>query len=299
MCRCTVSSASRASSARATAVFSDISKIGGGYADCRDAYATCMDQFCASANDTYRRCYCSDRFIDFRDTTNALDTASTMLADFQNTNLDAVDKTAAEVNAMYTASEGEAAIKRDTSASQKLLDSITDILSGKKSSYKKSSYAKNSGSNGVLDVSGLFSFSGSDEERNREREKLLSAFTAWLGSVKPGKGYGRRVFRVVSSEGESVITAESCPCKLPVSALQKFLDEYASGHPVFTLDYIHGEDTLRRLSALPGCLGFIFDGMEKKDLFPAVEADGSLPRKTFSMGSANDKRYYTECRRIV
>ncbi|MBO7359636.1 MAG: DUF1015 domain-containing protein [Clostridia bacterium] len=145
----------------------------------------------------------------------------------------------------------------------------------------------------------LLSFSGSDEERNREREKLLSAFTAWLGSVKPGKGYGRRVFRAVSSEGESVITAESCPCKLPVSALQKFLDEYASGHPVFTLDYIHGEDTLRRLSALPGCLGFIFDGMEKKDLFPAVEADGSLPRKTFSMGSANDKRYYTECRRIV
>ena len=47
---------SRSSMARATAVFSDVSKIGGGYAGCRDAYATCMDQFCATANDKYRLC---------------------------------------------------------------------------------------------------------------------------------------------------------------------------------------------------------------------------------------------------
>ena len=51
-----------ASGARATAVFSDVSKIGGGYAQCRESYATCMDQFCANANDTYRRCYCSSKF---------------------------------------------------------------------------------------------------------------------------------------------------------------------------------------------------------------------------------------------
>ena len=57
-----------ASIARATAVFNDVSKIGGGYSKCRDAYATCMDQFCANANDTYRRCYCSARFTEFRDT---------------------------------------------------------------------------------------------------------------------------------------------------------------------------------------------------------------------------------------
>ena len=46
-----------ASTARATAVFNDVSKIGSGYAACRDSYATCMDQFCANANDTYRRCF--------------------------------------------------------------------------------------------------------------------------------------------------------------------------------------------------------------------------------------------------
>ena len=67
------------SRARATAVFTDISKIGGGYAACREAYATCMDQFCANANDTYRRCYCSEKFTEFRDTENALDEAKTQL----------------------------------------------------------------------------------------------------------------------------------------------------------------------------------------------------------------------------
>ena len=135
--------------ARATAIFSDVSKIGGGYATCRDAYATCMDQICANANDSYRRCYCSDRFTGFRETSERLDTALTMLAEFQDKNLDAVDKSAAEVTAMYVASDGEKAIKKDTSASQKLLNNISNILSGK-STVKTNT---NLNSLGVLDLS--------------------------------------------------------------------------------------------------------------------------------------------------
>ena len=121
-----------ASRARATAVFTDISKIGGGYATCREAYATCMDQFCANANDTYRRCYCSERFTEFRDTELALDEAKNLLMQFEDNNLNAIDKTAAEVDAMYSATIGEAAIKKDTSGAQKTLDAIGDLLSGKK-----------------------------------------------------------------------------------------------------------------------------------------------------------------------
>ena len=151
---------SRAGSARATAVFNDVSKIGGGYAACRDSYATCMDQFCAVANDAYRRCFCSERFVSFRNTSDSLDQALSMLADFQNKNLDAVNKTAAEVNAMYTASEGEAAIKRDTSASQKLLDDIGELLSGNKR-YKKAT-AVLPASTGTLNISSLFSSNSGD-----------------------------------------------------------------------------------------------------------------------------------------
>jgi len=154
---------SRAAQARATAVFSDVSKIGGGYSSCRDSYSTCMDQFCAMANETYRRCFCSDKFTGYRDTAEALDTALSMLAEFQNTNLDAVNKTAAEVNAMYSASEGEAAIKRDTSASQKMLDDIADILAGKKTTTSSKSTPKMSSVN-TLDLSGLFSSGGGDSD---------------------------------------------------------------------------------------------------------------------------------------
>ena len=195
---------SRAGTARATAVFNDMSKIGGGYAACRDSYATCMDQFCANANDTYRRCYCSDRFIDFRKTADSLDQALTKLADFQNTNLDAVDKTAAEVSAMYSASEGEAAIKRDTSASQKLLNEISDLLSGKKSSYYKSSSSVSAGtSTGVLDFSGLFSSSDNDSDIWGGSSSVASMFD--LGSSS-------RYMNMSDMEGDDLFNAANRQC---------------------------------------------------------------------------------------
>lgn len=129
---------SRAATARATAVFSDISAIGGGYAKCREAYATCMDQFCANANDTYRRCICSARYDEFRNTENAIDQALNLLAQFEDNNLNAVGLSAEEVAAMYSATEGEMAIKNDTSAAANMLAEISDLLSGKSSSTSSS-----------------------------------------------------------------------------------------------------------------------------------------------------------------
>ncbi|MDR0741580.1 MAG: hypothetical protein LBF28_02295, partial [Rickettsiales bacterium] len=126
------SQVSRAGTSRATAVFDDVTKLGGGYSKCRDSYSTCMDQFCAKANETYRRCFCSSRFTEFRDTEAALDQAKTLLMRFEDNNLNAVDKTAAEVTAMYSATVGELAIKNDVSAAQSTLSEISDLLSGKK-----------------------------------------------------------------------------------------------------------------------------------------------------------------------
>ena len=151
-------SGSRSSMARATAVFTDVSKIGGGYAGCRDAYATCMDQFCATANDKYRRCFCSSRFTDFSDTEAALDQAKTLLMRFEDNNLNAVDKTAAEVNAMYSATVGEAAIKNDTSGAAEILSQIGDLLTGKtkvnKTQQKVSSFTLGSLNLDSLSTSG-------------------------------------------------------------------------------------------------------------------------------------------------
>ena len=86
--------------------------------------------------------------------------------------------------------------------------------------------------------------------------------------------------------------------QLTVGTLQAFLDDYVKAHPEAEVDYIHGEDSLTTLASAPDAIGFLFEGMEKSQLFRTVIYDGALPRKTFSMGHARDKRYYMECRRI-
>ena len=64
------------------------------------------------------------------------------------------------------------------------------------------------------------------------------------------------------------------------------------------VDYIHGEDVAREFAARPGNAAFLLPSMEKRELFLSVIHDGALPRKTFSMGEAHDKRFYLEARKI-
>lgn len=86
--------------------------------------------------------------------------------------------------------------------------------------------------------------------------------------------------------------------KLTVGSLQAFLDKYLSQNDG-KIDYIHGADVVKRLSAADNTIGFILPDMGKEELFPTVICDGALPRKTFSMGHADDKRFYIEARKIV
>ncbi len=86
--------------------------------------------------------------------------------------------------------------------------------------------------------------------------------------------------------------------KLCVATLQTYLDNYLKENSCVTIDYIHGEDVVYSLSKAENTLGFIFEGMQKNELFDAIKQDGSLPRKTFSMGHASDKRFYIEARKI-
>lgn len=84
---------------------------------------------------------------------------------------------------------------------------------------------------------------------------------------------------------------------LSVGSLQEFIDEYLQKHSG-EVDYIHGEDVVINLSQSDNSVGFILPSMDKNDLFKTVILDGALPRKTFSMGEACDKRFYLEVRRI-
>ena len=104
-------------------------------------------------------------------------------------------------------------------------------------------------------------------------------------------------FTVVDKNGE--VELQLVPTsKLPVGTLQGYLDDYLAQHPEIEIDYIHGVDATRKLCEADNTVGFLFDGMGKDELFDAVIQDGSLPRKTFSMGHADDKRFYIEGRKI-
>lgn len=84
---------------------------------------------------------------------------------------------------------------------------------------------------------------------------------------------------------------------LTVGSLQTFLDKYLQENGG-KIDYIHGEDVVKSLCKQPNTVGFLLPSMAKSELFPTVIKDGALPRKTFSMGHAHDKRFYCEARRI-
>ena len=85
--------------------------------------------------------------------------------------------------------------------------------------------------------------------------------------------------------------------QLAVGTLQEFLDKYLEGRNS-EIDYIHGDETCEQLGRRPGDISFLLPAMGKEQLFKTVMADGVLPRKTFSMGHAWDKRYYIEARKI-
>ena len=85
---------------------------------------------------------------------------------------------------------------------------------------------------------------------------------------------------------------------LPVGTIQPFIDAFLKNGGAEKVDYVHGEDVTVKLGSQPGNAGFYLPGMDKSDLFKTVILDGALPRKTFSMGEAREKRFYVEARKI-
>ena len=127
-------------------------------------------------------------------------------------------------------------------------------------------------------------------------DDLLSELTATLSCLDGNAAPQSLVY--VTAEDEGTLTVSHPVQQLTVGTLQAFLFDYAARHPEITVDYIHGEASLRSLAKQKNAIGFLFDGMRKDELFRTVIYDGALPRKTFSMGHAPDKRYYLECRKI-
>ena len=103
---------------------------------------------------------------------------------------------------------------------------------------------------------------------------------------------------VVTPDGCGIISLANPSTNLPVGTLQAFLDGFLKQEGAEKIDYVHGAEVVCRLGAGAGNVGFYVPGMHKNELFKTVILDGALPRKTFSMGEAHEKRFYMECRKI-
>lgn len=127
-------------------------------------------------------------------------------------------------------------------------------------------------------------------------EKLMESFMAYYPEISYEDNGGQKITYTYQGK-EGNLYVKNPPSNLSVGTLQKFLDYYTEKHGG-TVDYIHGNDVVKKLTEAENTIGFMVEKMQKNELFATVIKDGSLPRKTFSMGNAADKRFYLECRKI-
>jgi hypothetical protein len=111
----------------------------------------------------------------------------------------------------------------------------------------------------------------------------------------------RDVHRValISGSGAQLLTFPEPRVKLAAGTVQEFLDPFLKGHPGTSVDYIHGTESLVALASKKGNVGLYLPPIDKSSFFATVIRDGVMPRKTFSMGEAPEKRFYIEARRIT
>ena len=103
---------------------------------------------------------------------------------------------------------------------------------------------------------------------------------------------------VVTADEDIVLPVSVGEEELTVSTVQKVLDRMRRENPGASIDYIHGEQAVRSLCADAGTVGLLLPTIDKNSFFDILNARGRMPRKTFSMGEADEKRFYMECRRL-
>lgn len=108
---------------------------------------------------------------------------------------------------------------------------------------------------------------------------------------------GRQAFGYVAASGVAVYRLTNPVASIAAGTLQRTIDSLTDAGSA-SVDYIHGVDVTEELGQASGNLGLLLPQVSKGSFFASIVADGALPRKTFSLGEAQDKRYYLEARAI-
>jgi hypothetical protein len=136
------------------------------------------------------------------------------------------------------------------------------------------------------------------EQNNGECEINFYDCECCMEKAEKAAPEGAHVIPVITENGKGLIVVAKPNAQLEVGTLQNALDVVLKATEGATIDYIHGADVVNDLGSKHGNIGFLLPPMEKSAFFRTVVFDGALPRKTFSMGEAHEKRYYLECRKI-
>ena len=133
-----------------------------------------------------------------------------------------------------------------------------------------------------------------------DAKELYAALDAWDQQQGSSTTMSDQRLRLADAHGESAVALANPPAPLTVGSVEAFLADFLPAHPGVTVDYIHGESTALALASDPAkpATAILLPDFAKADLFKGVVLGGVLPRKTFSMGHAEEKRYYNECRVI-
>lgn len=109
-------------------------------------------------------------------------------------------------------------------------------------------------------------------------------------------------FFYLDSEGKQKnVLLETKIKELAVARLQPEIDAFLKELPDQSkaeIDYIHGTDEVLKLGSKENSLGILLPPIAKDSFFETINGRGPLPRKSFSMGEADEKRFYLECRRL-
>ena len=134
-----------------------------------------------------------------------------------------------------------------------------------------------------------------------DAKELYAALDAWDQQQGSSTTMSDQRLRLADAHGESAVALANPPAPLTVGSVEAFLADFLPAHPGVTVDYIHGESTALALASDPAnpATAILLPDFAKADLFKGVVLGGVLPRKTFSMGHAEEKRYYIECRKIT
>ena len=128
--------------------------------------------------------------------------------------------------------------------------------------------------------------------------RTVASADEMIKAVDAASGERQSIGLVGGGRGFGIIEIAHPPSNLPVGTIQPFIDAFLKNGGAEKVDYVHGEDVTVKLGSEPNNASFYLPGMHKSDLFRTVILDGALPRKTFSMGEAREKRFYMEARKI-